>query len=92
MNRILDPLYPVWFDGDAYVTGSDRVYIIMNSNENTDLSQSFSVDIRPRDERSAPVVKVEGTVGLWQYLIVFHKMEKHESMQMLRKERVCGYF
>ena len=76
MNRILDPLYPVWFDGDAYVTGSDRVYIIMNSNENTDLSQSFSVDIRPRDERSAPVVKVEGTVGLWQYLIVFSQNGK----------------
>ena len=71
VNRILDPLYPKWFEGDAYVTHSDHVYIIMNSNENTDLSQTFSVDIVPRDGHRAPVVKAEGSVGLWQYLIIF---------------------
>ncbi len=71
VNRILNPLYSKWFDGDAYVTGSDHVYIIMNSNENTDLSQTFAVDIQTRDEQEAPVKKVEGSVGLWQYLIIF---------------------
>ncbi|HJC23718.1 MAG TPA: NPCBM/NEW2 domain-containing protein [Candidatus Eisenbergiella merdavium] len=76
VNRILDPLYPKWFEGDAYVTHSDRVYIIMNSNENTDLPQTFAVDILSRDECKAPVIKAEGSLGLWQYLIIFSQEGK----------------
>ena len=76
VNRILDPLYPQWFEGDAYVTGSDHVYIIMNSNENTDLSQTFAVDIHSRDGKKAPIIRAEGSVGLWQYLIIFSQEGK----------------
>ncbi len=92
VSRILDPLYPKWFGGDAYITHSDNVYIIMNSNENTDLAQTFDVKILPVDGRKAPVVRVEGAVGLWQYLIVFSqggKTKIHANSPKGRSLRVC---
>ena len=79
MNEALNPVYPAWFGGDAYVTRSGGTYVIMNSRENTDESQYFSVPVGAGGTVSsvasapvAPVISVEGSVGLWQYLLLWN--------------------
>lgn len=67
INERLDPLYPSWFEGDAYVTDTGKTYIVMNSNENIDAPQSYRVTMEPKDGGRALVTKAQGSLGLWQY-------------------------
>lgn len=73
MNAILDPLYPKWFEGNAYVTNTGGTCIIMNSNENTDGAQYYHVPVESMDEEASPVAAVEGAIGLWQYFILYSR-------------------
>ena len=69
-NRILNELYPKWFDGDAYVTYTGKNLVIMNSMENTDKPQWYRVRMENLKEPPALLEQIEGAVGLWQYAIL----------------------
>jgi hypothetical protein len=85
MNETLNRLYPDSGDaGNVYRTSTGNVYVVMNSNENRNSAQFFS--IKPRFTEESTVSVLEGALGIWQYLVfwqregVFHIMASASGM------------
>ncbi|MDR1972686.1 MAG: NPCBM/NEW2 domain-containing protein [Treponema sp.] len=73
VNTLLDPLYPETFTGDIYLTDTGRTYVLMNSNENRQASQYFIVEPHSNQEEVLIVKRIEGALGLWQYMVFWQK-------------------
>ena len=61
---MFEQAYPIRFSGNAFMWECDRTIIVTNSNENKDLNQNFSMALD-----STAVIKIDGVVGVHQYLI-----------------------
>ena len=72
VQRLAD-LYPRRFSGDAYLTDAGNRYVVMNSNENCAQSQSFMVRPVSVDGSPALVSSLEGSLGLWQYVVFWQR-------------------
>ena len=58
VKRIYDAAYPAWYDGDALVCHVADTLTVLNSHENEDITQSYSIPL------SMPLVtKLSGTIG-----------------------------
>ena len=80
MNERLNPLYPQWFEGDAYVTQAGKTLVLMNSRENADAPQMFRV--------AMPPYSLEGSLGLWQYIVAWLEGETLHLHMNARKGSV----
>ncbi len=92
MNRALNPLYPKWFDGNAYVTCLGGNYCIMNSQENFDESQYFRVPVKSRDGSPSPVALIEGSIGLWQYIFAYSENGQTWLHCNARKDSILTFY
>lgn len=70
--------YPAWYDGDALVTLVGDTLAVLNSNENLDESQTYSVPLKNR----GGFLKISGTVEPHAYLMgKFKDGNKHLWLQ-----------
>ncbi len=64
VHKLFDAAYPRWYDGDATVTLVGDTITVMNGNENTDVTQTYSVPLK-----GALAKTLAGKIGPHAYLL-----------------------
>ncbi len=65
VKEIFDPAYPAWYSGDAFVAEIGDTMAVLNTCENQDETQSFSVPLKGR----GALLQFSGKIGPHAYLI-----------------------
>ncbi|MFC2113023.1 glycoside hydrolase family 98 domain-containing protein [Bacteroidota bacterium] len=71
VHETFDPLYPKSYEGDALVLQVGKSVVIMNSNENLDVDQSYEVPFKG----DGLVRSMKGSICLHKYIMGKHEEE-----------------
>jgi hypothetical protein len=65
VKKIFDPAYPAWYSGDAFVAEIGDTMAVLNTCENQDETQSFSVPLKGR----GALQNFSGKIGPHAYIV-----------------------
>jgi hypothetical protein len=65
VKSVFDAAYPAWYSGDALVNIAGDTLTVLNSNENTDETQTYSVPLKDR----GAFANITGKIGPHAYVV-----------------------